>query len=482
MSSNSVSESPGSSVNAPIELPVAHNPRSWVASYRLRVIITDVVLIGVAVGAPLILLKLWDAQHARVPFLAVASLLWVIALAVFDSRSSRALGTGTTEYKMVIDATLVGLGAAAVVAFLFGTTIRRVDILPSVPLGLVLLLLGRWGWRQWLRKKRASGHYLNKAVLVGSATTVAHTRSQLDRHPDSGYKVVDALIPTHDGDEHPEFFERLVKSLVVNDGDTVMLTSSDALTPERIRGLAWDLERHDYRLVITPSLTDVAESRIQTQPVAGLPLIHILSPNYSGPQRVVKRFSDIVGSGVILLLTSPILLVVALLVRVTSVGPIFYLQERIGQDDRPFHILKFRSMQVDADSRLAELLSKQGTDGKPLFKIQSDPRLTPVGAVLRRFSLDELPQLINVLKGDMSLVGPRPQRPAEVALYDSAAQRRLKVRPGMTGLWQVSGRSRLTWEEALRLDLYYIENWTLLVDVIIMWRTFRAVVGSDGAY
>lgn len=469
----------GIPIVAPLTRPQARN---WVAGYRIRVLVTDLLIIGFAVAAPLIALKLWDVQHARVHFLVVAALLWVISLAVFDSRNARTIGTGTTEYKMVVDATMVSLGACAVLAFTFGTTVNRHDVIPTVPLGLVLLLFGRWGWRQWLRKQRAGGKFLNRAVLVGSADSVAHTTAQLDRHPDSGYAVVGIVVADTEESRTAELYNRLVSTLTLNGGDTVMLTSSDALTPQRIRGLAWDLERHDYRLVITPSLTDVAESRIQTQPVAGLPLIHILSPTYTGPQRLVKRFFDILGSGLILLVLAPVMLGVALSVRLTSHGPVFYRQERIGRNNNPFSILKFRSMQVDADAQLAGLLDAQGTDGKPLFKIQQDPRLTKVGPFLRRYSLDELPQLINVLKGDMSLVGPRPQRPAEVALYDSAAHRRLKVRPGMTGLWQVSGRSRLSWEEALRLDLYYIENWSLMVDLIIMWRTFRAVVGSDGAY
>lgn len=463
-------------------LPGNLRPSDWMASYRTRIVVTDILIIGFSVAAPLVLLKMWDIQHARLNFLIVASLLWVISLAAFDSRSARTLGSGMNEYKTVIDATFVSLGGVAVVAFLFGTTVNRHDVFPSVPLGLFLLLVGRWGWRQWLRRQRADGRFLNRAVLVGSASTVAHTEEQLHRHPDSGYTVVGTVVASESSLGGAELYNEVVDTLARNGGDTVMLTSSDALTPKRIRTLAWDLERHDHRLVITPSLTDVAESRIQTQPVAGLPLIHILAPNYSGPQRVVKRFFDVCGAGLILLVLSPVMLAVALAVRATSPGPVFYRQERIGRGEHPFAILKFRSMQVDADSRLAGLLAEQGTAQTPLFKIEKDPRLTRVGPFLRRFSLDELPQLINVLKGNMSLVGPRPQIQAEVDLYDDAAQRRLKVRPGMTGLWQVSGRSRLTWEEALRLDLYYIENWSLVVDLVIMWRTFRAVVGSDGAY
>jgi lipopolysaccharide/colanic/teichoic acid biosynthesis glycosyltransferase len=175
------------------------------------------------------------------------------------------------------------------------------------------------------------------------------------------------------------------------------------------------------------------------------------------------------------LLLSPVLLVVALTVKLTSPGPIFYRQERIGRGGKPFGMIKFRSMIVNADAQLATLLEQQGTSDKPLFKVTDDPRITPVGRFIRKYSIDELPQLFNVFLGEMSLVGPRPQRPAEVALYDDIAHRRLRVKPGMSGLWQVSGRSALSWEDALRLDLYYVENWSLASDIIILFRTFKAV-------
>jgi exopolysaccharide biosynthesis polyprenyl glycosylphosphotransferase len=262
----------------------------------------------------------------------------------------------------------------------------------------------------------------------------------------------------------------------VTRADTVINTSSDELTPVRVRELSWSLEPGRQHLIVAPSLTDVGGPRIHTRPVAGLPLIHVETPRYEGRKRFSKRAFDILGSGLILLVASPILLVVALLVKFTSPGPVLYRQERIGLNGEPFNMLKFRSMRVNADAELAALLAQQGTSDRPLFKVQNDPRLTRVGATLRKFSLDEFPQLINVFRGDMSLVGPRPQREGEVALYDSAAKRRLIVQPGMTGLWQVSGRSALSWEDAIRLDLYYVENWSLMGDVIILWRTIRAVV------
>ena len=265
--------------------------------------------------------------------------------------------------------------------------------------------------------------------------------------------------------------------------DTVVITSSDDLPPERLRQLGWSLESGRQYLVMAPSLTDVGGPRIHARPVAGLPLIHVETPSYDGLKHFAKRAFDLIGSAILLLALSPILVVLALVVRVTSVGPVLYRQERIGLNGEPFGMLKFRSMNVNADDKLAELLEAQGTSDRPLFKIRDDPRLTRVGGFLRRYSLDELLQLLNVLRGDMSLVGPRPQREGEVALYDSAAHRRLLLKPGMSGLWQVSGRSSLSWEDSIRLDLYYVENWSIVGDLVILWRTFRAVMlPQGGAY
>jgi exopolysaccharide biosynthesis polyprenyl glycosylphosphotransferase len=216
--------------------------------------------------------------------------------------------------------------------------------------------------------------------------------------------------------------------------------------------------------------------------VSGLPLIHVETPSYDGPKRFAKRAFDLVFALGLVVLLAPVFLVVAFAIKVTSRGPVFYGQERIGLSGEPFTMLKFRSMVTDADAHLATLLAAQGTGDTPLFKVKDDPRVTRVGRVLRRYSIDELPQLLNVLRGDMSLVGPRPQRDGEVRLYDSKAGRRLVVKPGMSGLWQVSGRSNLSWEDAIRLDLYYVENWSITNDIIILLRTARAVVGADGAY
>jgi exopolysaccharide biosynthesis polyprenyl glycosylphosphotransferase len=232
---------------------------------------------------------------------------------------------------------------------------------------------------------------------------------------------------------------------------------------------------------MAPALTDIAGPRIHTQQVAGLPLIHVTTPSLEGGQRVAKRLFDVVVSGALIFLAAPLMAILALLVKVDSRGPILFKQERVGIEGVHFGMLKFRSMVVDAERRLAELEHRNEGNGV-LFKIRNDPRITRVGRILRKYSLDELPQLFNIFAGSMSLVGPRPPLPREVEAYEHDVRRRLLVKPGLTGLWQVSGRSNLSWQDSVRLDLYYVENWSLAGDVVIILRTVRAVFHSTGAY
>ena len=243
----------------------------------------------------------------------------------------------------------------------------------------------------------------------------------------------------------------------------------------------WRLEGSGVELLVAPGLIEVAGPRLHIRPFEGLPLLSVEQPRFEGWRRVVKGAVDRCAAAAALLVLAPVLLGIALAVRLTSSGPALFRQERIGINGRPFTMLKFRSMVVDADQRLAEIQAGNISDGL-LFKMREDPRVTRVGRWLRRLSLDELPQLLNVLGGSMALVGPRPPLPNEVARYDSSVSRRLLVKPGLTGLWQVSGRSDLPWEEAVRLDLRYVENWSLALDLLILWKTARAVLSSSGAY
>lgn len=263
--------------------------------------------------------------------------------------------------------------------------------------------------------------------------------------------------------------------------DTVLVARGGYSSSADLRRIAWDLEGSDIDLVVVPSLTDVAGPRIHMRPVAGLPLLHVEGPQTDEAGGLGKRLFDLVGAVVGITLISPLLLVLAILVKLEDGGPVLFRQQRVGRGGEVFGMMKFRSMVPDAEKKLAEIRHLNESDGV-LFKVKDDPRITRIGRFIRRYSLDELPQLFNVVKGEMSLVGPRPPLPAEVRAYEQDVHRRLLVRPGMTGLWQVSGRSSLTWNETVRLDLYYVDNWSMLTDLVIIAKTVKAVVGKHGAY
>jgi exopolysaccharide biosynthesis polyprenyl glycosylphosphotransferase len=255
------------------------------------------------------------------------------------------------------------------------------------------------------------------------------------------------------------------------------------MTGERLRRVTWALHGAGLQLAVVPGLTEVAQARVRPASAAGLTVLHIVAPAQQFGTPVFKSLLDRVGSAFGLLLLTPLFAAIAVAVRCSSPGPVFHRQIRCGLHGEPFRMWKFRTMVVDAEARLAELTRSGANqhDGH-MFKMRRDPRVTRVGSVLRRLSLDELPQLLNVLCGDMSLIGPRPPMPAEVARYDTTELRRLAVRPGMTGLWQVSGRSDLSWDETVALDLWYVDNWSVAADMEIMTRTLRAVVDGRGAY
>jgi exopolysaccharide biosynthesis polyprenyl glycosylphosphotransferase len=409
---------------------------------------------------------------------------WLLVLSVVATRDAKIVGSGSTEYRRVVDATVRLFGLVAILMYLLKSDLGRGYFLTALPLGLALLLAGRWIQRRWLLRERAEGRFLHRALLVGNREKAEHAAVNILRDGSgSGLKLVGALTMSGSAggviaDAVPLLgdFSDVLQILDSADVDTLIFTGADDVSPAALRELGWELEARGVDMIVVPSLTDVAGPRIHSRPVAGLPLIHVDFPVLEGTKYFAKRTFDVLFSVGLIIVLSPVLVAVAIAVKVTSAGPVFYRQERIGRGGEPFGMLKFRSMVPDADSHLQALLAAQGRDGKPLFKVKDDPRVTPVGRLLRKYSLDELPQLFNVVVGDMSIVGPRPQRPAEVALYDRAANRRLIVQPGMTGLWQVSGRSSLSWDDAVRLDLYYVENWSLVGDLAILMRTFRAVV------
>lgn len=467
----------------------------WRVTYARRLLVTDIAtIVAVVFTTQVIWLSAWGTYVAPdpslglpiLPYWLVSSLVvlaWVWALSLADSRSPRVIGFGATEYIRVADSSLRVFGTIAIVSFLLQADLARGYLLISLPVGLFALLLTRALWRRWLIHQRRHGEYSARVLLVGSQRSVADTAIQLQRLPQAGYLVVGACVPSGrvadaiTGTAIPIMgtVDAVDRAMIATRADTVIVTSTDELPADKVKQISWGLEAGRQHLVIAPSLADIAGPRIHTRPVAGLPLIHVETPRFSGGQRVAKRALDVVASGLGIVLLSPLLAVLALLVK-SDPGPVLFRQRRVGLGGQEFTMLKFRSMVVDAEKRLAELTSAERDAGNSvLFKMKNDPRVTPVGRLMRKFSLDELPQLFNVLGGSMSLVGPRPPLPSEVAVYEDHVHRRFLAKPGITGLWQVSGRSTLSWDESVRLDLSYVENWSFIGDIVILLKTAKAV-------
>lgn len=474
----------------------------WEFAYRNRLAATDaIVLIATFVIAHLVRYGTGVAYanvglfHVQYVYLAaLLAVIWYLALAAVRSRDPRVFGSGAQEYQLVARASLAVFGVLAICTLLLKWDLSRLHLAVVFSVGPLGLILSRKLWRTWLHRRRRLGQFRTAVLVVGGTQSGLAMANQFLSDPQSGFRVLGIWVPDQLADPHevvltsdgavPVFgIEQTMASAIAGiKADTVAVTDSEHFGPEGMRELTWELEDLSIDLLIAPNVVDVVGSRLVMRTVANRPLIHVDEPQYEGASRWGKAVFDRGLAFCILLVASPVFLGIAICVKLTSPGGVFFRQERIGFNSEPFWMMKFRSMRSGADAELTELLAAQGGSDSPLFKVQNDPRITKIGRFIRRFSIDELPQLINVIRGDMSLVGPRPQVPAEVALYDERARRRLHVKPGMTGLWQVSGRSNLSWEESVQLDLYYVENWSIMADVLILAKTVKAVVGSDGAY
>ncbi|RYZ31893.1 MAG: sugar transferase, partial [Propionibacteriaceae bacterium] len=357
----------------------------------------------------------------------------------------------------------------------------------AAPLALALSLLSRLAGRHLLRRAQRRGRLVRRVVVVGTASAVAELSERLGVEPDAGMQLVGMCVPdaARGADAAPGLpvlgnLHQVAAVVAEHDCDTVAVTSDGATRSTYLRELSWALEGTGTEMLVDPGLVEVAGPRMHIRPLVGFPLLHIEAPHFKGPRRVVKRTADIALSSFGALLISPVLVAVALSIKLQDGGPVLFRQERVGRGGRPFWMYKFRSMRVGAERELASLMEhNEGKGG--LFKLGADPRITRLGRVLRAFSLDELPQLLNVLNGSMSLVGPRPHLRHELELMPPHAIRRSLVTPGMTGLWQINGRSDLEGNRAIQLDLRYVENWSLTLDLVILWRTFSAVLRRSGA-
>lgn len=427
---------------------------------------------------------------AYVWFSMALPVLWVVTVGLSRGYDDRYFGYGTEEFQRIIHAFVALTAAVAFVSYATKAEVARGYVVLALPLAAVLSLVGHYLVRKRLHALRRAGQCLQNVVAVGNEHSVAELVTQLRHETYAGMRVIGACVPT---DRPAEQIRLLgipvlgglddVAEVVARTGaDTVAVTSCAEMDPVRLRRLSWQLEGTETDLVVAPGLIEVAGPRLHIRPVTGLPLLHVEEPYFSGGRRLVKGAADRIVALVVLVLLAPVLVAIGLAVRLSSPGPALFRQTRIGKDGREFTMLKFRTMTVDAEHRRGELAHRNERAEGLLFKIRDDPRVTPLGRVLRRFSLDELPQLVNVVTGSMSLVGPRPPLPDEVALYEDDVRRRLLVKPGVTGLWQISGRSDLPWEESVRLDLRYVENWSLTLDVMILVRTVFAVARGSGAY
>jgi exopolysaccharide biosynthesis polyprenyl glycosylphosphotransferase len=426
----------------------------------------------------------------NVPYVLVAALsvpVWLGVLALARCYDRRILGVGSDEYRRVLNGGVHFLAVVALLHFLGRLVIARGYVGVLIPVALVATLLTRFALRAWLYRQRRRGRYVHRLLLVGTPATVVDVGEHLARSAWSGLLLVGAYVDTDApalviaGRSVPVVggHTDLRQSVELCAADSVAITSESA--PGELRELAATLAGSDVDLLVAPAIADVVGPRTVVRDLGGLPLLHVEAPRFAGPQRVAKEVTDRLSAAVALLIVAPVFLAVAVAVKVDSPGPVFFRQTRVGRDGHRFAMIKFRTMVVGAERLLADLEGRNEADGL-LFKLRTDPRVTRVGRVLRRYSIDELPQLLNVVRGDMSMVGPRPPLPAEVELYEHHVTRRLLVKPGITGLWQVSGRSDLSWDEAVRLDLYYVDHWSPTMDAAIIAKTFSAVVRGSGAY
>ncbi|MCP9979546.1 sugar transferase [Actinomadura madurae] len=429
------------------------------------------------------------------PYVALTVVLpvvWVPTLVLCRAYQPRYVGVGYEEFHRVLRAGFILTATVAIVAYATKTEVARGYVVMALPLGTFLALVARYRLRKWLHKKRWNGECMRRVVAVGHRTSVADLIRLLQKKRYHGMDIVAVCLPPAlaSGDDAVAEVEGVPvlgdfgQAAVVADrigADSVAVLACPEMDGVALRRLAWQIERNDVELVVAPALMDVTGPRISIRPVSGLPLLHVEHPELDGGRKVLKGLFDRVAALAGIVLLSPLMALIAVLIKLSGNGPVLFRQTRVGRGGREFTVLKFRTMVQDAEARRLELLAANENDGV-LFKIREDPRVTAVGRRLRRYSLDELPQLFNVLRGEMPLVGPRPPLPEEVAQYGGDVYRRLVVKPGLTGLWQVSGRSDLSWEESVRLDLRYVDNWTLALDLQIMWKTWSAVVRGSGAY
>lgn len=461
------------------------NSSAWQRTYTSSLVLADSSIVVMTLAAVEGLRNPQVDFWAASLFAIVVAVVWISLLALEGGYDVRFLGAGTKEYQLVARASFKCAALLAMVVVSVGWRPDRASLALVMISGVVLLLLGRNVARRLLARQRVTDKCQFRVLAVGEREHVAHLISSVRLHPDDGYDVIGVCTPT--SPSRPILDVPVVGAVGdVRDAadalraDLIVVTASPAVDPEAVRMLGWSLEGSGIRLALAPSLTDVAGARISVHPVAGLPLVYVDETDLGLARSVIKGVLDRVVAAVGIMVALPVMLAIAVLIKLDSPGPVLFAQPRVGKNGQLFRFWKFRSMSPGSDILVDGLIADNECDGL-LFKMKSDPRVTRVGTWLRRWSLDELPQLVNVLKGEMSLIGPRPL-PVAPESFRGRERRRMLVKPGITGLWQVSGRSDVNWAEAVRLDLYYVDNWSLWLDLVILWKTISAVFSSKGAY
>lgn len=477
------------------------HPLRWIRGYQRHVMCTDVVVVGAMVFASQTLRFRTTADTpvsgasgiTYLMFSFALLVVWIAALGINGVWDRTVLGSGPSEYRRIIQGSLYLFGFIAIFGFLARADIARGYLAMALPLGLFGLLGGRWVWRQLLHEHRRSGSHMNSVVVVGGRSSALSLAARLQQAPEYGYQVSGLCLPAdetataRDGDSADGFpvvgdLTDVMGSIERAGADTVAISASEFFGSEQVRQLAWQLEGSGVSLFLAPALTDVAGPRIHIKPVAGFPLMHVQEPLFRGPKLVIKTGLDLLMASVALIALSPLLAVVALIIKLSDRGQVFFRHERVGHGGRSFRVWKFRSMGAGAHQNIDDVKAASGQSASVFYKSASDPRITTIGRFIRKTSIDELPQLFNVLAGQMSIVGPRPLVPGEGAEIGNFVERRMLVRPGITGLWQVSGRSDVSAEERIRLDFYYVENWSVANDLVIIAKTVRTVLAKRGAY
>lgn len=467
-----------------IKLRLNKSSDSWKSLIKKKIFIRDFVVLALAIGLVLSLRfpDLWtgeinDYEIRNILTALLIFISWLCFLGLNGSREIKILGFGADEYKKLVNATLLSFTFIAFVSYIFKLEISRAFVLLVFPFGLVSLFISRRRLRKNLLKDRKDGKYLSNVLLIlSSEIDPVENRLKIAQH--AGFKII-CKFQTKNNENLD--VKSIVETAIINTCDQILIGQTANISAYELRELGWALEKTSIDLVVAPALTEIAGPRLKVSNVEGLPLLHLEQPSFSGLARFTKRLLDIVFSVIGLILISPFLLIISFIIKISDKGSVIYKQKRIGQNNKEFVVYKFRTMSEGSHELREQIMSEVDKDPR-LAKNPQDPRITKPGLFLRRWSIDEIPQLINVLKGEMSLVGPRPPLVEEVNRYENSEKRRLLVKPGLTGLWQVSGRSELDWEDAVRLDLYYVENWSLTLDLLIILRTAAVVWRGEGAY